>query len=112
MMRHVHIINNLSNDMGLHCQSADDDLGTQLLHQGEEQMIRFRMHFFKSTLFFCDTQRWGGGAPSKHFDVFEESRDKHRCGGDCKWSLRDDGIYFSNDDTNWNREFTWDGHDV
>ncbi|KAF7848187.1 hypothetical protein BT93_L2214 [Corymbia citriodora subsp. variegata] len=102
--RHVHIINDLSIDMELHCQSKDDDLGARVLHPGQEQMIRFRMHFFKSTLFYCDTR---GEGRAKHFDVFVQNRDKNRCGDDCKWSMRDDGIYFSNDGTNWNREYTW-----
>ncbi|KAL3749140.1 hypothetical protein ACJRO7_010261 [Eucalyptus globulus] len=103
--RHVHIINDLPGDMMLHCKSGDDDLGARTLHQGEEQVITFKMNFFGSTLFFCSARReWR----FRSFDVFTEERDKYRCRGDCKWSLRNDGIYFSNNGTAWDREYWWE----
>lgn len=104
VMRHVHIINNMSGDLKLHCQSKNNDLGAKILHPGEEQILRFKVNIWKTTLFYCLAQRpW----QFKIFNAFEAHRDELRCGGQCYWSVRDDGFYFSNDDTTWDRDYTW-----
>lgn len=102
---HVHIINNLPGDLILHCQSKDNDLGVRTLHPGEEQMIRFRVNIWMTTHFYCLAQsEW----KYKYFDAFKVKRDKFRCGKQCYWSIRDDGIYYSSDGTGWVRYYTWE----
>ncbi|KAL3744411.1 hypothetical protein ACJRO7_013647 [Eucalyptus globulus] len=73
-------------DIGIRCQSKDDDLRSRNLQPCQVQEIR---HY-------------------KMFDVFTQDRDKNHYGSDCKWSIRDDGIYFSNDGTTWALEYTWE----
>ncbi|KAI6699145.1 hypothetical protein NL676_019266 [Syzygium grande] len=105
-MYHVHIVNNLPGDFALHCQSGDHDLEARILHPNEEQLIRFKINFFRTTRFYC-AARWG--ERYKQFDAFWASRDENRCDNvDCYWSVRDNGFYFSNDNTNWSLEYTWE----
>ncbi|KAI6699146.1 hypothetical protein NL676_019265 [Syzygium grande] len=65
-MYHVHIVNNLPGDFALHCQSGDHDLEARILHPNEEQLIRFKINFFRTTRFYC-AARWGR---YKQFDDF------------------------------------------
>ncbi|KAL0403525.1 UNVERIFIED_CONTAM: hypothetical protein Sradi_1993300 [Sesamum radiatum] len=89
----IHVVNKLppNSNLSLRCASGDDDLGFHTIPVNDD----FHWHFCDSwtgvTLFFCHLY-WG----SKHvaFDVFR-SKWSDRCGLDCYWEARSDGIYFS-----------------
>lgn len=105
---HVHIISSMSSDsppLLVHCRSRDDDLGARLLLPSQEYLIRFEVDFFRRTHFECSVQ-WGGR--QSEFTAFRCSRDENRCrSGNCFWSVRRDGFYFSKDNRNWHLEYEW-----
>ncbi|KAK1434967.1 hypothetical protein QVD17_00722 [Tagetes erecta] len=112
----IHIKSNVNNLM-LHCQSKDDDLGPVTRNAGEEFDIRFCINVWRTTLFYCHFN-W----QSKHqmFDVFALKKKKvpeycyARSFGklDCYWWVKDDGFYvpLSNEHTpnNWVKRYDWE----
>ncbi|KAI3469899.1 hypothetical protein Pfo_026562 [Paulownia fortunei] len=83
----VHIINSFNDntdELIVHCKSGDDDLGEHFLDKGDDWHWKFRVNFFRSTLFFCHVQ-WG---------EFEKR-------------FTEEGIYFSCDDKNYVKKHIW-----
>jgi len=87
---HVYITNHLEGreDLHIHCQSKDDDLGPHVLHINQYFRITFGLNFFTGTLFFCSFQ-WGN-SPLFHFDVYDQDNDK-KCHVECRWYVHKDG---------------------
>jgi len=84
------ITNNLEGkeDLNIHCQSKDNDLGLHLLHINQTFNWSFRTNLLGGTLFFCSFQ-WGNGS-LLHFDVYQQSRDI-KFGRICHWYIHKDG---------------------
>ncbi|KAJ0013529.1 hypothetical protein Pint_21529 [Pistacia integerrima] len=106
----VHIINALSHDndnLIIHCYSLDDDLGEHNLRVGDEFTFKFGRHVILTTRFWCDMKY--GSDHSKTIDVFTENiGDKYCCHTNkCFWSIREDGIYFSNNNQSWVKWYDW-----
>ncbi|KAJ0034315.1 hypothetical protein Pint_26174 [Pistacia integerrima] len=105
----VHIINNLSlNNLVIHCFSYDDDLGRHELWWGEEFTFKIGQRAVGDTRVQCNVTKFGSNHITS-IDVFTNGiADKHCCKTrQCYWSARDDAIYFSNNDKNWNRWYNW-----
>jgi len=72
----VNLVNSLEGnlDLTVRCQSADDDLGSHLLHHGNNYSFHFvpKLPLFGQTLFFCSFA-WNGGF--HHFDVWVQGID-------------------------------------
>lgn len=105
----VHVMNNIVNsrdEVIVHCKSADNDLGQHFLDSGDDWGWKFRVNFFRSTLFFCDLQ-WG--AVQKRFAAFDTDSISIECEqtSTCFWSVRVEGIYFSCDHKNYVKTHTW-----
>ncbi|KAL4324492.1 hypothetical protein GQ457_11G020060 [Hibiscus cannabinus] len=110
---HIHITNNLPLENNvptllLHCRSKDDDLGERAMYVGDDYKWDAKINVRHTTLFSCNAQ-WTKGK-QRHFDAFTASRDEERCQkyhNSCLWSVRSDGIYFSNDNSTWNNAYPW-----
>ncbi|XP_021760554.1 S-protein homolog 5-like [Chenopodium quinoa] len=85
----VTITNLLNENLNLHCQSKDDDLGKQVLSNGQEFHINFKPSILGNTVFFCNFA-WSGA--SKTIDVYEYDRDHSRCCGDVPWKVEQKGL--------------------
>ncbi|XP_021290720.1 S-protein homolog 18-like [Herrania umbratica] len=111
---HIHIINDLPSDLppnipalSLHCKSKDKDLGEKNMLEHQDYTWDSRINLLRTTLFFCNA-RWEG--KQRYFEAFKATRDEHRCRvyhNSCLWSMRHDGIYFSNDNSSWTNEYPW-----
>ncbi|XP_004139726.1 S-protein homolog 74-like [Cucumis sativus] len=102
---YVHVVNGLSNyDLGVHCQSKDNDLGYQhLINRGDDFQWNFKVNIFGTTLFWCKLEKQDAYVSFESF--WPESRNfwlRDRCGpqGNCIWTAKDDGIYLRNNPTN------------
>ncbi|ESW11840.1 hypothetical protein PHAVU_008G062800 [Phaseolus vulgaris] len=86
---HVSVTNSLEGgvDLALHCKSADDDLGVQILSPNSSFVWSFTVNFFSSTLFHCAFQ-WNDVIHK--FAIYEASRDELRC-LTCDWTIKEDG---------------------
>lgn len=106
----VRVINGFKNNMSLPlviwCSSADIDLGGRALQEGDDYGWRLKTSIWATSHYFC-TMKWD--QLTKKFVVFSGGRDKRRCGplNKCSWLVREDGFYFSNDEVNWNKDFSW-----
>ncbi|XVE81446.1 hypothetical protein DITRI_Ditri15bG0064300 [Diplodiscus trichospermus] len=112
---HIHITNNLPSDLppnipsplSIHCKSKDKDIGEKRLLQNEDYTWDSKINYFRTTLFFCHA--WWEGK-QRYFEAFVANRDEHRCRkyhNSCLWSVRDDGMYFSNNNSTWSNEYPW-----
>ncbi|KAL0560232.1 hypothetical protein IC582_000632 [Cucumis melo] len=102
---HIHIVNGLSKDQNLfvHCQSKDDDLGKINLSFGREFNWSFKVNFWDTTLFWCYLQK--PNAESVSFEAFWVEKKSiwlfYRCyDTNCIWTAKDDGIYLKNNPIN------------
>ncbi|GMI70309.1 hypothetical protein like AT3G24060 [Hibiscus trionum] len=113
---HIHITNDLpllspANDVPtlyLHCKSKDDDIGLKAMRVWDDYTWTFKVNVLRTTLFSCNA-RWTKGK-QRHFDAFVASRDEERCQkyhNSCMWSVRSDGIYFSNNNSTWTNTYPW-----
>ncbi|XP_050208181.1 S-protein homolog 74-like [Mercurialis annua] len=97
---HVHITSRLGagKTLTVRCKSGDDDLGIHKLNPGERYTINFKLNFFATTLFWCDT------SPNKthyrNFRVFWWGDDfmLERCSprNNCYWIFKNEGVYLRN----------------
>lgn len=84
----LYVINELPDELRVHCASKDDDLGYHTLQRDENIHWSFRENFWGTTLFFC---HFWWGSRDKAFDVFT--------GGDQSdviiigWVVKEDGFY-------------------
>ncbi|GMI87897.1 hypothetical protein like AT3G24060 [Hibiscus trionum] len=112
---HIHIVNDLPNDLppgipslNIHCKSADRDIGEKAMFSRDDYEFDTKVNLFATTLFFCNA-KWLEGK-QQCFNAFKARRDEHRCRkyhNSCLWSVREDGIYFSDDNVNWVNAYPW-----
>ncbi|OVA05570.1 Plant self-incompatibility S1 [Macleaya cordata] len=94
---HVSVVNEIPEQTGLtiHCKSADDDLGEHKLGYNQDFHWSFRQNFWQSTLFWC-SMWWtdsDGHLVQGSYDIYSISTDWDRCHNECKYPVRQDGIY-------------------
>ncbi|XP_022752271.1 S-protein homolog 1-like [Durio zibethinus] len=103
------IINGLSdNELTIHCQSKDDDLGVHLIHMSKEWYWTFEANFGGTTLFWCNMS-WANH--HGRFDVYWVNRELlDKCDfKECFWKAEDDGLYLKNNkDNSWILIYNWD----
>ncbi|KAH7853584.1 hypothetical protein Vadar_004384 [Vaccinium darrowii] len=105
----MHIINGVPDNpkpLQLHCASADDDIGTRVLINGEELDWHFNINFFGTTLYHC---HFNWDSKDKSIVVFKVkgSTHWHYC-NQCYWLVKPDGFYFRTDGSNWEKNYDWD----
>lgn len=105
----VHIMNGMSQNtdpVNVHCKSGDSDLGLRTLGQGVEFDFRFKTRVVGTTLYFCS---WYWDSKRASFDVFRDDREALHCvkTANCYWKAREDGFYFSVDNSNWVKRNNW-----
>ncbi|KAL6191894.1 hypothetical protein ACLB2K_038283 [Fragaria x ananassa] len=108
----VRVINGFTNNSSLPlviwCSSKENDLGGRALQEKDDFSWRLRTNFWGSSYnhFVC-TMKWD--EKRRRFDAFKIPRDIQRCGPlrKCSWLVREDGFYFSNDEVNWKKDFSW-----
>ncbi|XP_039007864.1 S-protein homolog 18-like [Hibiscus syriacus] len=111
---HIHIVNDAPNDLPpgipslrLHCMSGDRDIGERWMLQHEDYTWDTKINLIRTTLFHCNI--WWEGK-KLFFDAFKATRDERRCRkyhNSCMWSVREDGVYFSNDNSTWFNSYPW-----
>ncbi|OMO59741.1 Plant self-incompatibility S1 [Corchorus olitorius] len=111
---HIHITNDLPSDLPpgvpyleLHCKSKTKDLGLKKMLRHDDYSWDTKINYWRTTLFFCNAF-WEG--KQRYFEAFKATRDEHRCRvyhNSCMWSVRDDGIYFSKDNSTWKNAYPW-----
>ncbi|KAL3724641.1 hypothetical protein ACJRO7_029756 [Eucalyptus globulus] len=108
----VRVINGFSTNSSLPlviwCSSDDHgDIGGRALQEGDDFSWAVRSNFWGAAARFLCTVKWD--STRKRFDAFEAERDGHRCGPfrKCSWLVREDGFYFSSDEVNWKKDFSW-----
>ncbi|GFP96201.1 hypothetical protein PHJA_001764200 [Phtheirospermum japonicum] len=86
----VRVYNNLGNDINLtlHCKSRDNDLGIQLLANGDSFQWKFHPNIFGTTTFYCSME-WNDKSGS--FDLYVDQRDSERCIV-CVWKVTQNGV--------------------
>ncbi|KAJ0034069.1 hypothetical protein Pint_26184 [Pistacia integerrima] len=110
MIYRVHIINGFSNNdnpLIIHCYSKDDnDIGEHVLWMNNEFKFKFKKNIFGTTRFWCDMRH---GSTQKTIDVFRVGHESNKCHdtGNCFWSVREDGFFFSVDNQSWNKMYDW-----
>ncbi|XVF84705.1 hypothetical protein PTKIN_Ptkin17bG0059400 [Pterospermum kingtungense] len=106
----VHIINGFAdntNPLILHCHSRDDDLGQHTLWENQEFRFKFIISFIRMTLFYCSFN-WRSKSLN-NFCVFGNSVQVGTCKQteNCFWKVAEDGIYFSDNNRNWEKKACW-----
>lgn len=96
----VHVINELSDSLTIHCASKDNNFDVKRLTLHEDYHWHFRRNIFLTTMFFC---HFWWGSKSVSFEVFnytisEDCRfDKLNVDhNQCVWVVKEDGFYFGN----------------
>ncbi|KAJ9182384.1 hypothetical protein P3X46_006385 [Hevea brasiliensis] len=106
----VRVINGFTNNSSLPlviwCSSNGDELGGRALQEGEDFSWSLRTNFWGNTHYLC-TMKWE--ERRRQFDAFKVPRDIYRCSlfRKCSWLVREDGFYFSDDEVNWKKDFSW-----
>jgi hypothetical protein len=85
----VNVKNNLEGnlDLTLHCKSADNDLGAQLLHFNANFGWSFGVSIIGNTQYYCSFQ-WKGGF--HYYDIYIARRDYNVC-DPCNWYITKSG---------------------
>ncbi|KAI3688372.1 hypothetical protein L1987_82084 [Smallanthus sonchifolius] len=112
----VHIESDVNNLM-LHCQSKDDDLGEVHRNAGGEFDIKFCMNAWRTTLYFChfywqSKQRVFNVFALEHKQVPEYCYTKTFWRSHCYWKVKADGFYVptgndSDPTTGWVKKYDW-----
>ncbi|KAL7207368.1 hypothetical protein ACSBR1_029344 [Camellia fascicularis] len=99
----VHVISEVPDTpspLKIHCKSSDNDLGLQLVKNGQDFHWSFKENFFGTTLYTCG---FGWNAQIQSFDVYSSSFEKHCQRQEepwlCVWAVRTDGFYLGNEST-------------
>ncbi|KAH7854292.1 hypothetical protein Vadar_012133 [Vaccinium darrowii] len=101
----VRIISGVPNNpqpLLVHCESANDDIGTHVLQAGEELDWHFKLDVFGRTLFHC---HFNWDSKDKSIDVFHQPDIFHYYKTN-NWLVKPDGFYFSTS-TNWEKKYGW-----
>ncbi|KAD4384139.1 hypothetical protein E3N88_24307 [Mikania micrantha] len=84
------------------CASVQEgDIGGRALQEGDDYTWDTRLSIWRRTPGYSCTIKWDG--IRKKFEAFDEVS---RCGSlrKCSWLVKEDGFYFSNDESNWGHE--------
>ncbi|KAB2009349.1 hypothetical protein ERO13_A10G120900v2 [Gossypium hirsutum] len=107
----VRVINGFSNNSSLPlviwCISQQDgDMGGRALQEGDDFGWRLKTNIWGNSHYLC-TMKWD--AKRRSFDAFKVPRDSQRCAplNKCSWLVKEDGFYFSSDEVNWKKDFSW-----
>ncbi|PON40377.1 Self-incompatibility protein [Parasponia andersonii] len=106
----VRVINGFSDNSSLPlviwCASEQSDLGGRALQEKDDFSWRLRTDLWGNPHFVC-TMKWD--QRRKSFDAFKVSRDVRRCSPlrKCSWLVTENGFFFSNDEVNWKKDFSW-----
>ncbi|OVA18532.1 Plant self-incompatibility S1 [Macleaya cordata] len=95
--------------MALHCKSKNDDLGLQSLKYKQSFSWKFKINFWKTTLYFC-YMGWNetdGKLVQGSFDIYSAKRDWSRCGTQCFWSAHTDGVFFKSNQGYYKLMYPW-----
>ncbi|XP_050219221.1 self-incompatibility protein S1-like [Mercurialis annua] len=98
--------NNSSLPLVIWCSSNGDELGGRALQEGDDFSWSFKTNFWGTNHYLC-TMKWD--ERRRKFDAFKVPRDIYRCSlfKKCSWLVTEDGFYFSNDEVNWKKDFSW-----
>ncbi|KAI4310348.1 hypothetical protein MLD38_035332 [Melastoma candidum] len=80
--------------LGIHCASANDDLGMKLLPPGEEWGFNFHTAAVGSSLFHC-SYIWAK-ADKRSFAVYDDNQHHYVC-TQCHWSIQTTGACLYSD---------------
>ncbi|XP_059630373.1 S-protein homolog 74-like [Cornus florida] len=103
----VRIVNGFTNNSSLPlviwCSSKDGEMGGRALQEGDDFGWTFKTKYFwdTSSVFSC-TMKWD--QKRKSFNALQVG---HHWERKCFWVVKEDGFYFSNDDLNWKKLFSW-----
>ncbi|KAF3457605.1 hypothetical protein FNV43_RR02263 [Rhamnella rubrinervis] len=106
----VRVINGFTDNSSLPlviwCSSQDSDLGGRALQEHDDFSWRLKTNLWGTTHFVC-TMKWD--RKRKSFEAFKVPRDVRRCSPlrRCSWLVTEKGFYFSNDEVNWKKDFSW-----
>ncbi|CBI33341.3 hypothetical protein VitviT2T_006892 [Vitis vinifera] len=106
----VRVVNGFTDNSSLvlviWCSSQHNDLGGRALQAGDDFSWSLKTNLWATTLFHC-TMKWDQRRTS--FEAFQVQRDSQRCAPfrTCFWLVKEDGFYFSNDQVNWKKDFSW-----
>lgn len=103
----IRVVNGFSNNSSLPlviwCASRDGDIGGRALQEGDDYAWDTSLSIWSPSPAYSCTMKWA--ATRKKFEAF----DRPRCGSlrKCSWLVKEDGFYFSNDEFNWVKDFSW-----
>ncbi|KAK1435383.1 hypothetical protein QVD17_01144 [Tagetes erecta] len=107
----VHIKSDINNDdVTVHCQSKDDDLGNHVLHAPNlEYQWSFCQNILFTALYYC---HFGWKNVEQTFDVFNRDlalwcNEGRSEGNTCNWEVKEDGFYFNVNHTTWRKYYSW-----
>ncbi|KDP36439.1 hypothetical protein JCGZ_09509 [Jatropha curcas] len=106
----VRIVNGFTNNSSLAlviwCSSEVEEMGGRALQEGDDFSWSFKTNSLGTNHYIC-TMKWD--ERRRKFDAFKIPRDIDRCSlfKKCYWLVREDGFYFSNDEINWKKDFSW-----
>ncbi|KAF6141760.1 hypothetical protein GIB67_027938 [Kingdonia uniflora] len=92
---HLIVTNQLGTAMNIHCRSKDNDLGIHRLDDQQVSNWNFETNYWGTTLFWC-SMAWmnpQGFLVKGSVTVFDEDRDGGKCMGDCRWYVKQAGVY-------------------
>ncbi|CAN0896820.1 hypothetical protein LINGRAHAP2_LOCUS18722 [Linum grandiflorum] len=109
----VRVINGFTNNSSLPlviwCSSSrDNDMGGRALQEGDDFEWILRTGFWdRPAVRIVCTMKWD--TKRRKFEAFKVPRDLRRCNPmrKCSWLVREDGFYFSSDEVNWKKDFSW-----
>ncbi|KAD5508920.1 hypothetical protein R6Q59_001834 [Mikania micrantha] len=109
----IRVVNGFTNNSSLPlviwCTSQDGDIGGRALQEGDDYTWYARLSFWAPTPAYSCTLKWDRArimfAPFKVL----KGRTPRSCGTcrKCLWLVKEDGVYFSNDDSKWVKEISW-----
>ena len=106
----IRVINGFSDNSSLPlviwCASEQSDLGGRALQERDDFSWRLKTDLWGNPRFVC-TMKWD--QRRKRFDAFKVSRDVPRCNPlkKCSWLVTENGFFFSSDEVNWKKDFSW-----
>ncbi|KAI3688418.1 hypothetical protein L1987_82131 [Smallanthus sonchifolius] len=105
----IRVVNGFTNNSSLPlviwCASQDGDIGGRALQEGDDYTWDTRLSIWTPTPAYSCTMKWD--RTRKKFEAFQVHR--AGCGSlrKCSWLVKEDGFYFSNDECNWVKDFSW-----
>ena len=106
----VRVINGFTDNSSLPlviwCASEHRDLGGRALQERDDFSWRLRTDMWGKPNFVC-TMKWD--QKRKRFEAFKVQRDVRRCSPlrKCSWLVTQNGFFFSSDEVNWKKDFSW-----